>query len=160
MSDTLQVAIDRIRSLTFQLSPPLLYDVGLAAAVEALAERFSTDHGLRITVTAEGSASSYLEEISVPLFQMIRELLTNVVKHAQAASVEIRLTDDGKRLTVVVADDGQGFTVEGFGNAGGYGLFSICQRLQHLGGNCDIESSKGGTSVRLWLPLPETGSLQ
>jgi PAS domain S-box-containing protein len=154
----LRESVEQVRSLIFDLSPPVLYDLGFGAAVEWLAERTETRHHLRCTVTDEGAPTSIDEDRSVVLFQAVRELLQNAVKHSGARRVHVRLGADGEGgIRVEVADDGKGFDPERLEHAltGGtsFGLFNVRERVRNLGGSCDLlEAESGGARVLLRLP--------
>ena len=96
--------------------------------------------------------------MSVLLFQAVRELLVNVVKHAGASKVRVGTRSDGGELIIDVRDDGIGFNPEGLAlkvdRDGGYGLFSIHERLSSVGGRMHIDAHRGrGTLVSLSVPL-------
>ena len=94
------------------------------------------------------------------MFRAVRELLTNVVKHAQASYAKIDISKDDQFIRVTVEDDGIGFNVkknDTHVGSGGYGLFNIRERLEHLGGYMKVESNKNhGTRIVLTLPLGES----
>ena len=155
----LQQAIDESRSLTFELSPPVLYELGLIAAVEWLADQLHRQNGLmvklkRVSFAAEGRLAL---DGRVMLFQAIRELLTNVVKHAQARSVTIWFSIIGNHFSVRVMDDGLGFNASAIvtsKQSGGFGLFSIRIRLEQIGGSLAMRSTRGrGSWTELVVPL-------
>jgi PAS domain S-box-containing protein len=153
-------AIDMSRSLTAQLSPPVLYDAGLAPALEWLARWIGGLHHLDVQVEAEDLGGQIPHEVRMILFQSARELLFNVVKHAgvDRARVEFRrLSEDEAEL--VVSDEGVGMDpvqIEGEAT-GGFGLFNIRERLEAMGGQVQIESSPGqGARVSLIVPLRPT----
>ena len=154
------------RSLTFELSNPALYQVGLEAAIESyLTERIEGQFGLRCTFKSEGPRSSLAEDIRVVLFQAVRELLANIVKHANASTVEVYVSNAEDRLRIVVQDDGVGFDPAKIGphlvERGGFGLFSIRERLEYLGGNVTIESGlKKGARVTMTVPVKTNVSVQ
>lgn len=141
-------AIDHTRSLTTELSPPALYELGLVAAVEWLADQMREQHGLAVTVTADDAREAIDEEIRNVLFQAVRELLVNVAKHAQATEARVAVNWTKRRVHVHVRDDGVGFhapeATSKRGADSGFGLFSIRQRLEHLGGSMQIKSEPGG----------------
>lgn len=151
-------AIRYTRSLTFELGLPVLYDLGLEAAVEWLADLFQERHGLTIHVSNDGHPKPLGEASCVLIFRVLRELLTNVVKHSHANRVEIVLTREGDYLNLEVTDNGIGFDASEFGaksgRAKGYGLFSIRERLNHLGGYLEVTSAVGqGTTATITVPL-------
>lgn len=147
------------RSLTFEISPPVLYDYGLAAGLEWLAESIQQRHGLQVTFNEESGIPSINENISVTLFRASRELLINAVKHSQAKQAELSISAEHGQVVVKVADNGVGFDaqLQRTGSPQGFGLFSIRERLELLGGSMTIESPLGekesGVSITLRAPL-------
>ena len=141
------------RSLTFELSPPTLYELGLGEAVEWLASQFQENCGTEIEVQQEPHPTPLTDEVRTILFLVVRELLTNVAKHAQAHHAKVVIEKDGDQLRIQVEDDGVGFNVAKSG-AAGFGLFSIRERLDHIGGHLKVKSKPGhGTVVTLAIPL-------
>lgn len=160
--DFLDEAIRLTRNLTFELSLPILYEMGLEEAVEWLAEQFQKEYGIAITVNHDSQPTPLTEGARVLLFRIVRELLTNVVKHARARHAGISFTKEGEHLHIRLTDDGIGFEVgEQFypmaAAMSGFGLFSVRERLSHLGGILDVNSSPGqGTRVTIIVPLRKT----
>jgi signal transduction histidine kinase len=151
-------AIQDTRSLTFDLSPPVLYELGIEAALESLVEQMQRVQGIKIKLSDRGKPKSLGEDTAAFCFRAVQELLVNAVKHAHAGKIEVSVGRDRDRIRITVADDGIGFaSSEGIsrnGGKGGFGLFSIRERLQHLGGSLKIESTPGqGTRVTLSAPL-------
>jgi PAS domain S-box-containing protein len=146
------------RSLGVDLSPPVLYDAGLAAALQWLASEMQDKYGLSVSVQADGQVTVDLDTVGLLLFQAVRELLFNVVKHAHVKAARVRLRPlDGGQVEVLVADEGAGFDPTrlsaGGAAAGGSGLFNIRHRLDVLGGQMNVDSSPGqGTRMRLIAP--------
>ncbi len=156
-TELLSRAIRNSRDLTFEISPPVLYELGLVAALEWLGERYARQYDLSIEFQASGPADELSDELKVALFQSARELLNNVTRHARASTVDIQLTCQADKVALMVSDDGVGFddhtTTSAAHEPQGYGLFSIRERLGHLGGRLDIRSQSGkGTQVLLELP--------
>jgi PAS domain S-box-containing protein len=156
----IEESIKYTRSLIFQLSAPLLYEIGLEAAVEWLGQEIQRKHGIEFRLREDGTAKPLQEEMRVILFQSIRELLTNVVRHARARSVTVTVERKGSSIRVVVEDDGIGFDVrsvyDGHSMEGGFGLFSVRERLKNIGGLVDIESAPGAsTRITLTAPLED-----
>jgi PAS domain S-box-containing protein len=147
-----------IRTLVFELSPPVLYELGLEAAVHWLAGRLQSEHGLQVSVEADGQTRPLAEDVRALVFRSVHELLFNVVKHAQVQHARVTLAGVGDWLHLEVADDGAGFAPpEGLGayTGGGFGLFSIRERMSYIGGQFDLETHPGhGTRCRLVVPLP------
>jgi PAS domain S-box-containing protein len=157
--ELLQQSIESSRSLSHELSPPILYDSGLCATLPWLARIMRERHGLDVTVDVDPDAEPGDEETRISLFLSARELLFNVVKHARvnAAYMSLEHTSDGF-LRMVVADDGEGFDPSAMNQAceDSFGLFSLRERIQFLGGHLDIDSAPSrGTRVTVELPAPE-----
>jgi len=150
--------IQDTRSLSFELSPPVLYDLGLEAAIEWLGSQIEQQHKIRVTLESDHQSSQPEEALRVLLFTAVRELLVNIVKHAGAASVTISIRRRDNEIVVSVADDGVGFDVgkAHVGRTGGFGLFSIRERLHGLGGRLVVDSRPGsGTKATLVAPLQQ-----
>jgi PAS domain S-box-containing protein len=151
--------IGETRTLTFDLSPPILYELGFEAAVaEWLEDQIERKHGIKTQFEDDGSAKPLDDDIRVLLFRNVRELLINVIKHAHANKVTVRIGRDDGRIRVNVEDDGVGFerdrAMSVSSETGGFGLFSIRQRLDELGGRLEIESSPGhGCKTVMTAPL-------
>jgi signal transduction histidine kinase len=161
--ELLAQAITSSRTLTFELSPPILYELGFESAVQALCERFQQKHGLRIEFVTDRTPKTLPDDMRIILFRAVRELLVNIVKHAQAGSVQVSCQRINNQIILVVADDGIGFepaaTVTPSSGSSGFGLFSNRERLHHLGGEMTIESSPGrGTRVILAAQLQESST--
>lgn len=145
------------RSLTFEISPPMLYELGLKQAVIWLGEHVTRQSGLRVEVRCGQELFDLTEGSRVMLFRSIQELLNNTVKHARASRATVSLLNDGDEISVLVEDDGVGFDAASQSvypsAAGGFGLFSIRERIGHLGGHMEIESRPGtGTRIRISVP--------
>lgn len=145
------------RSLTFQMSSPELYQLGLPAALQSLASRMGKQYDLSIDCENSGSDATLSRHVAVTLHRAVRELLLNIYKHATASHVSIRVEHQGESLLVEVKDDGKGFDPTASShheNGGGFGLFNIRERMEDLVGSCEIESEPGvGTTVRLRVPV-------
>jgi PAS domain S-box-containing protein len=150
------------RSLVFNLSPPVLYDLGLASAAAWIVDQHQGRRGLKITFEDDEQPKPLDEAVSVLVFRAIRELVTNIVKHAQAKTARVWLRTEDQTLRVGVEDDGRGFaspSPAAQGGAGGFGLFSIREQLERIGGSMDIKSSPGaGSRIILSVPLQQDRS--
>lgn len=161
----LDECIKMSRSLTAELSPPVLYEAGLAAALRWLGRWFQETHGLAVHVTADDEPASDSEELRFTLFQAVRELLFNVVKHAKVRQAEVRLSRPaGGQVRIIVSDQGAGFEMAALqareGKLGGFGLFSVRERLESLGGQLEIESAPGRGSRFVLSVTSETAAPQ
>ncbi|MCP3961141.1 MAG: PAS domain S-box protein [bacterium] len=158
LSELVDQSVQAIRSLTFELSSPLLYELGLEAALQALAEQFEERYGVPCVCDIDTEPKALSDDTSVVLFQIVRELLFNIAKHAGARAAKVTVSSSRRQVQVTVEDDGVGFDATGIGEmpsaSGGFGLFSIRERLNHLGGSFAIRSSAGeGTAVVISTPL-------
>jgi signal transduction histidine kinase len=142
------------RSLTLEISPPVLYELGLPAAIDWLADQAMHRHGLRVVSTQSGESQQVPEDIRVFVFKAVQELITNVAKHADAHRVGVHTRWGNEGLQIVVSDDGKGFDSSvldgGPADGDGFGLFSIRERLSYIGGALSIESTPGvGSRITL-----------
>jgi len=158
ISGFIDQALEDTQSLTFELASPILYELGFEAAVEWLAEQMQEQHSLRTEFHNCPQPKPLQEGVSVVLFQAVRELLVNVVKHARATSVRVGLRRVNHSLRVTVQDDGVGFTTRkgasDIAPGSGFGIFNIRERLSQVGGELEIESQPSrGTRVTLVVPL-------
>jgi len=158
ISDLIDGTIRETRSLTFEICPPILYELGFEAAVEWLAEDFNQRHGLKINVISDDVSKPLDENLKGLLFQSVRELLMNVVKHASSQNVQISIKGKNGFIEIDVADDGIGFDSEKLTNRNhedaGFGLFSIRERMNHFGGQLSIDTDhKDGARIVLVVPL-------
>ncbi len=158
--ELIKQTIQDVRTLIFNLSSPLLYEVGLRAALEQLVEQFRDDHGIRVCFEDDEQPKPLDIDRSVLLFQAVRELLVNAAKHAHADLVTVSMSRSENSVQIMIRDDGRGFDTSRKvfkpGRKGGYGLFSIGERLQYMGGDLLVESRPGkGTKVCLSLGLKQ-----
>jgi PAS domain S-box-containing protein len=154
----IEESIRYTRSLVFELSPPILYELGFEPAMEWLAEHMQKQYGLAVVVEDDERPKPLDNEARVLLFRAVRELLFNVLKHSQASGARVCMRRAGEHLEVIVEDNGVGFAPDKLGGSSGkiegFGLFSIRERLNYFGGRMEIESTPGEvTRVILSLPL-------
>lgn len=152
----LQVAMQRTQDLTFDMSPPVLHELGLAAALRTLVARFDEQTPIRFQMVVEGDDRPIEHSLGVLLYRIARELLVNVVKHAGAARAELHLAQRKAMIILTVDDDGCGLDPDRCikppaSGRGGFGLFSIRQRLWPLGGKLKLGSDHG---ARVTVTLP------
>ena len=149
----IELAIKETRTLTFELSPPILYESGLDPAVKWLIDQFRDKHGLNINLIDDGQDKPFDNKIRFFLFQAVRELLLNIAKHAKASKVIIKMSRENSQLRITIEDNGIGFSKSAV-NYSCYGLFNIRERMNHINGNFEIKSRPGkGTRVALVAPL-------
>jgi signal transduction histidine kinase len=144
--------------LTFEISPPILYELGLVDALESLVEKFQEDQGILSKFSDDREPKPLKDDIKVVVFQAARELLVNVAKHSQAKKIEMATRRIEDTLEITIEDDGVGFDSSKLGQSlsrnRGFGLFSIRERLSHLGGSLATRTQRGcGTCVTIRVPL-------
>jgi len=157
ISDTLLETLEDTQQLMFELSPPSMNELGLSAAIpEWLEDQIGNRHGLKtefIDNILDSHRKTLDPNVRSILFRSVRELLINVVKHARANKVRVRVEDKNSSLKIIVEDDGIGFdpgaVIHAGSKIGGFGLFSIEERMADLGGNLKIvsEPGKGCTAI-------------
>jgi PAS domain S-box-containing protein len=145
------------RSLTAELSPPIIHEAGLNAGLKWLARHMTEKQGLFVELEMQEDAD-LLPDIRVLLFESVRELLFNVVKHAQTRSATVNVRRISDHLRVTVSDEGVGFDPVAISPAGeegrGFGLFNIRERLEFIGGSLEIDSNLGqGSRFMLTVPV-------
>lgn len=154
-------AVTIIRQLTVDLSPPVLPHEGLTDALGWLVTQMKELHGLQVQLEAEQSFPLADDSLRVLLFQIIRELLFNVVKHAETDRARVTLRQEADHLVIGISDNGRGFEVEtaGTGRKHGFGLRSMRERLDLVGGRMEIASRPGaGTRVTIYAPIPSAAA--
>ncbi len=154
----LDLAVKQTRTLSFDLSPSILYDLGLEQALEELTERFSAEKKISCTYESDGLRTPLDESMKIILYRAVRELLVNVSKHAQATRVRVSLRCGEQQMQIRVEDNGQGLGLPApeilTKQDKGFGLYSISERLDHIGGKLEMESAPGrGVKVLLTVPL-------
>ncbi len=157
----LDKAIRDTCDLTFELYPPVLYEIGLKPALERLVQQFQTRNPVVCHLAMDGDVPSLDADMRGTLYQAVRELLANIVKHARAQTVRVNGVSDGALLILSVQDDGVGFdpgsVSASASTPGGFGLFNIRERLRALGGRLDVVSSPGnGSRITMLIPLAES----
>ena len=158
VTDLINQSISASRSLAIELSPPVLNEAGLGPALEWLGRWMREKYGLSVTVDCDCGPQPLAEEMRLTLFQSVRELLFNVVKHSGMEKAAVAICrEENDWLRIVVIDEGKGFDVDAArhqSGQGGLGLFSIRERMETLGGRFELQSIPGsGTRVVLSAPL-------
>jgi signal transduction histidine kinase len=138
-----------------------LYELGFENAVDDwLREQIREKHNIQTEFDDDGRPKPLDDDIRILLFRDVRELLFNVIRHAQAKKVKVSIRKVRDQIQVIVEDDGLGFdpvkVMSMAVKTRTFGLFSIRQRLEYLGGRLDIKSSPGqGTKVTIIAPLKQ-----
>ena len=154
----LQEAIDASRDLAVELNPPALFEAGLVPALKWLADWMRRTHEFQLDVEADPAIIIPYSQACALLFETVRELLLNALKHAGVGRANVKIERlDGDTIRVMVRDEGAGFVPKQLapsaGTGDGFGLASIRHQIESLDGSFEIESAPGkGTSVSITLP--------
>ena len=156
--DLLDQAARATRSATFELSCPILHELGLEAALQRLAEEFGKRDGIRFHFKPDHPMTALADRTRIVMYRAVRELFYNIEKHAQARHATLSIRRVGQHLQFSVEDDGVGTDTtcigHGFGATRGLDLFSIREQVKGIGGCLEIVSSPGaGTQVVVAVPL-------
>lgn len=156
---SLNETIESVRGLTFDLSSPTLYKFGLEAALdELLRDKLRAEHDITCHFSDDGLPKPLSPDVRVLLFQSVRELLINIIKHAHANTVRLDVRRENRSIRITVVDDGVGFDVEKVASAPSrshsVGLFNVRERLDYIGGQLEVDSHPGrGSRLTLTAPL-------
>jgi two-component system sensor histidine kinase UhpB len=143
--------IDSVRRIAARLRPPVLEDLGLAAAIDALLERFVKQSGLEVEFHAEGAEVPTTARRA--LYRIVQEALTNVARHAQAKKVRVLLESSPELIVLEIADDGRGIPPGKIHTPGGLGLVGMRERASALGADFQVlVGPVGGTTIRVSVP--------
>ncbi len=150
----LKDAIEKSRSLSHELSPAVLHHGDFVEILEWLARQVRVKHGLVVHVRADGQVSAQSDTLKAVLYKAAQELLFNTIKHAQVKEAGIRVRRMGQCVCLSVSDRGRGFDPQDLGHAAGFGLLSIRERIDLLGGRMTIRSEKGKGST-FYIAVPD-----
>ena len=154
----IEKTIQYAKSLTFELSPPILYELGFEATIEWLSEQMQKLHYILFSCENDDTPKPLTREMSILLFQVVRELYMNIVKHSQAHQVVTHIRREGDHLVIQVEDDGIGFDSSAIDRSFTFGFFSIRERLKYLGGTLEVDTTPGkGTIITVISPLALSG---
>jgi signal transduction histidine kinase len=151
--------IEKSRTVTFDLSYPILYELGLAAGIEEwLQTEIRDKHDMTVSFRTDIETRDLDQNLVTFLFKSVKELLINVVKHAKANNVSVFLAREQNSIMLCVEDDGCGFGHDSHktksGKMSGFGLFNIHEKMVYLGGNFRVQSKPGvGSKIVLTIPL-------
>jgi signal transduction histidine kinase len=150
-------AILTTRTLTVELSPPVLQNEGLAAALQWLVSHMAERYHLHVSLDLTTEVHVANDDLGMLLFQLVRELLFNVVKHSGVLDARLTVSEDGENLVICVSDCGRGFDTEVRTQpalaSGGFGLYSVRERLALFGGQLKMESGPGqGVQATVLVP--------
>jgi len=155
MSAHIDETIHAIRRIATELRPGVLDSLGLAAAIEWQAADFQERTGIRCDVRIEVADMSWDKDVSTACFRIFQETLTNIIRHANASRVEVRLAQDEQELFLTVRDNGRGISEREIIHTRSIGLIGMKERAAQVGGEVFFFGLPGrGTTVSLRVPLP------
>ena len=147
----------RLRSLIEELRPPVLDELGVGAAIEALADQVESpalevQTWIKLAAVEERAEAGHVEELKTAVYRIVQEALDNAIRHACSSRVAIEVVDDGSSVRIAVRDDGRGFDPAAVSD--GFGLKRIRERVELFGGSLEIASAvAGGTELRAAIPM-------
>jgi signal transduction histidine kinase len=160
LSATGQQALKEMRLLIYQLHPPALSEEGLAGALRQRLEAVEHRAGVQAQIVVDAPLV-LPSRVESALYRIAQEALNNVLKHAHACRVVVRIGSQGEQVYLEVEDNGRGFDLDRVEGHGGLGLMSIRERAEELGGEVRVSSAPGtGTAVRVVVPLPTASGAQ
>ncbi len=149
----LDTTIMTVRRIASELRPGILDDLGLVPAIEWQAEEFQKRFSIPTRFVTDVGKTSFPAGISIGLFRICQESLTNIVRHANASKIEIALNQEAENLLLSIDDNGKGFQIEKPGDRKTLGILGMKERALMMGGEFKIESRRGGgTSVLVTVP--------
>ena len=152
-------ALEKSRKIMYELSPPILYQLGFIEALNWLIENLQATHKINFTLNTELMSLNLNESKSIILYRSIQEVLTNTIKHAKASEVTINVVKKNKEILISVKDNGVGFDTSILNSyqshsGSGFGLFAVQERIRNIKGDLIITSNIGeGTLTKIFLPL-------
>jgi len=161
IAESVREMIRSTRSLTFDLTSPVLYDIGLEAAIRDWLDReVSGKYDIVFEFEDDGQSRKLGNDLRVMLYRAVRELCTNIIKHSRAKRAKVQVRNNRNNMEIIVEDDGVGIEYHNAGNdtgdfgyRGGLGLFGIRERLDHFGARMKIDSEIGaGTRISIIVP--------
>ncbi len=157
ISDLLNEAISESRTLTYDLSPPILYELGLMSAFQWKLQQVEEKQGIETVIIGADQKIDIQKESNIFIYRIVSELIANVIKHAQATKIELEIHKGKKFYYISLRDNGVGFKNENKSKdltKGGFGLLSITERLDSIKGQFKIESKLGeGTTATIVIPF-------
>jgi len=158
MAEHIDETIHAVRRIATELRPGLLDTVGLLAALEWQAHEFQTQTGIQCRVKAAIKETLWDQDLNTAFFRIFQETLTNIIRHANATRVNVRLAEMSGHLVLEVKDNGRGISEAEIHNTRSIGLLGMRERAALLGGEVRVSGEPGrGTAVRVRIPLPQQG---
>jgi len=153
-----EMTMQTVKRIYMDLRPGMLDHLGLAVAIEWLAQDFQKRTGIKCSVSIDPSELRLDADMSFSIYRIVQETFTNISRHAEASRVTVSLRQSPDRVELVVRDNGKGITQEQLAKPNSYGLLGIRERAYHWRGEALITGRKGqGTTVKVSIPLMEKG---
>jgi signal transduction histidine kinase len=157
MVDHIDETIQTVRRIATELRPGILDSLGLVAALEWQANDFQSRTGIPCQVTSAVGDADWSQEVTTVFFRIYQEALTNIIRHAKATRVDVRLAQEGDALVLTVKDNGRGISEEEIANTRSIGLVGMRERATLVGGEITLQGAPGqGTTMTLRVPLRKT----
>ncbi|HWF60106.1 MAG TPA: sensor histidine kinase [Nitrospira sp.] len=158
-STCLTLISDDVRQMAYRFHPSILDDLGLVKAVRGLVDDFSTHTGIQSSYVHNDPVTTLPDEVTIGIYRIVQESLSNVARHAQASQIEVELMCDEEMIDLSIRDNGVGFNLEQFSKPSGHlGLLSMKERVRLAQGMLKVESTPGhGTHIRVHIPLTQGG---
>lgn len=142
-----------LRSIAYGLHPPMLEELGLEGAIRTFVEEFQGRTGIAVGLKIQRGSRRFSSELELAVFRIVQEALSNVHRHSGSPTVAVQLEYDDCELRLSVRDSGRGFVANLQNGARGLGLRSMRDRAGYFGGNFQVHSSSGGTTIGVNFPL-------
>ena len=156
MAELITATVRSISRICSELRPAILDDVGLSAAIEWQAEEFTSRTGIACDIRTDPPEIKLSEELSVAVFRIFQETLTNIVRHARASKVAVQLRLTPSEFSMKVCDDGVGIEVSGQQKVKTFGLLGVKERVRGFGGELRMATGDaGGTCIDIVIPAPD-----
>ena len=144
----------KVRSIAHAKNAGVIANQGLLLAIQMMAEKISSADKLKIEVIHFGLDKRLENNLELTVFRIIQELLTNIIKHAEAKNATINISLYNKNLNIIIEDDGKGFDIKKVDLQNGMGISSIKTRVEHLKGTFTVDATLGkGSSILLDIPI-------
>jgi signal transduction histidine kinase len=158
MTAHIDATIQTVRRIATELRPGILDSLGLLAAIEWQANEFQSRTGIPCRVATTVRDGNWSQDFTTVFFRIFQETLTNIIRHANATRVDVRLTEQGGHLILIVKDNGRGISDAEIAGARSLGLLGMRERAKLIGGEVTLHGERGaGTTVTLRVPLPAAG---
>jgi len=160
VTELLDRTIGGLRRIISRLSPRVLEEMGLLAAIRKEARELGKNAGMKVRLNLASDLGELDPEIEIAAYRCVQEALHNVAKHSHAHNVSIELWRSDHRLALLIQDDGVGISSKQQARTKGFGLTGMRDRIAVLGGTVRISSQAHGTRIRIFLPIGSTGAVR